>query len=440
MERICVGLENRIMSAEEAAGLIQSGMTLGMSGFTLVGYPKAVPRALAKSRHAKELTVCIGASAGDELDGAMVRAGLVKRRYSYQSNRDMRTAINSGLVGYSDMHISQFPLFVNQGVGPRIDVAVVECTAITEDGLIPTASVGSTDAVIRAAEKVIVEVNQTLPMGLCGMHDIYEVGVPPQARPIPILSPLDRIGTTCIPCPKEKIAAIVLTDTEDQPAKFKSVTPVSRQVGAKEKLAAIVLTDTEDQPAKFKPVTPVSRQVGDNVVSFLKEEIAAGRLPRNPGPIQSGVGSVGNAVLQSLSTGGFRGLTMYTEVMQDAALSLLEEGVFSGVSASAVSLEAETRKRFYREIDRFRGAGDLKPSGGHPPPGCHCPEHTHRSGSLRKCELHPHYGDPDHERDRRQRRLYTQCAPQHLCHGICRKRRSHFLHCADGLACGSYRT
>ena len=173
MERICAGLENRIMSAEEAAGLIQSGMTLGMSGFTLVGYPKAVPRALAKSRHAKELTVCIGASAGDELDGAMVRAGLVKRRYSYQSNRDMRTAINSGLVGYSDMHISQFPLFVNQGVGPKIDVAVVECTAITEDGMIPTASVGSTDAVIRAAEKVIVEVNQTLPMGLCGMHDIY---------------------------------------------------------------------------------------------------------------------------------------------------------------------------------------------------------------------------------------------------------------------------
>ena len=247
MERICAGLENKIMSAEEAAGLIQSGMTLGMSGFTLVGYPKAVPLALAKSRHAKELTVCIGASAGDELDGAMVRAGLVKRRYSYQSNRDMRTAINSGLVSYSDMHISQFPLFVNQGVGPKIDVAVVECTAITEDGMIPTASVGSTDAVIRAAEKVIVEVNQTLPMGLCGMHDIYEVGVPPQARPIPILSPLDRIGTTCIPCPKEKIAAIVLTDTEDQPAKFKSV-------------------------------TPVSRQVGDNVVSFLKGESNGGDL------------------------------------------------------------------------------------------------------------------------------------------------------------------
>ena len=330
MERICAGLENKIMSAEEAASLIQSGMTLGMSGFTLVGYPKAVPLALAKSGHAKDLTICIGASAGDELDGAMVRAGLVKRRYSYQSNRDMRTAINSGLVSYSDMHISQFPLFVNQGVGPKIDVAVVECTAITEDGMIPTASVGSTDAVIRAAEKVIVEVNQTLPMGLCGMHDIYEVGVPPQARPIPILSPLDRIGTTCIPCPKEKIAAIVLTDTEDQ-------------------------------PAKFKPVTPVSRQVGDNVVSFLKGEIAAGRLPRNPGPIQSGVGSVGNAVLQSLSTGGFRGLTMYTEVMQDAALSLLEEGVFSGVSASAVSLEAETRKRFYREIDRFRGRIILRP-------------------------------------------------------------------------------
>lgn len=330
MERIDKAYRNLVMTAEQAAGLIRSGMTLGMSGFTVVGYPKAVPAALVESGHARELTVCIGASVGDELDGAMVRAGLVKRRYSYQSNRDMRSAINGGFVAYNDMHVSQFPLFVNQGVGPKIDIAVVECTAVTKDGLIPTASAGCTDAIVRAADRVIVEVNRTLPPELCGMHDIFEVGVPPQVRPIPILSPLDRVGTTYIPCPQEKIAAIVLTDAEDQ-------------------------------PAKFKPVTPVSRQVGDNVVSFLKGEIAAGRLPENLGPIQSGVGSVGNAVLQSLRTSGFRGLTMYTEVMQDAALGLLEQGVFSGVSASAVSLEAETRRHFYERIEDFRGKIVIRP-------------------------------------------------------------------------------
>ena len=102
-------------------------------------------------------------------------------------------------------------------------------------------------------------------------------------------------------------------------------------------------------------------RIGENVAAFLKGEIAAGRLPENLGPIQSGVGSVGNAVLRSLQTGGFRGLSMFTEVMQDSALSLMEEGVFSAVSASAVSLEAETRKHFYRNIRDFRDRIVLRP-------------------------------------------------------------------------------
>ena len=330
MERVPSELKSRIMTAQEAAQLIRSGMTLGMNGFTIVGYPKAVPQALAESGHARDLTVCIGASVGDELDGALVRAGLVKRRFAYQSNKAMRDAINTGQVGYSDMHISQFPLLVNQHVGLKIDVAVVECTAVTAEGLIPPAAVGCMDAVVRAADKVIVEVNQTLPMELCGMHDIFEIGLPPHAKPLMILDPLDRIGTPFVPCPPEKIAAIVLTDREDQ-------------------------------PAKFKPVTPVTAQIGENVVNFLKAEVEAGRLPEDLGPIQSGVGSVGNAVLQSLTAGGFKGLTMYTEVMQDSALKLLEQGVFSRVSASAVSLEEETRKHFYEHIAEFRDKIVIRP-------------------------------------------------------------------------------
>lgn len=330
MERVAARYQSKIMPARQAAELIRSGMTLGMSGFTIVGYPKAIPQALAESGHAKDLTVCIGASVGDELDGAMVRAGLVRKRFSYQSNKDMRNAINTGLVGYDDMHISQFSLYVNQHVGPKIDVAVVECCAVTENGLIPPASVGCMDAVVRAADSVIVEVNQTLPLELCGMHDIFEIGLPPQAKPLNIFSPSDRIGTSFIPC-------------------------------APEKIAAIVLTDKEDQPARFKAVTPVTAKIGENVVTFLKAEAAAGRLPETLGPIQSGVGSVGNAVLQSLNTSGFRGLTMYTEVMQDAALRLMEQGVFSCVSASAVSLEAETRKHFYGQIRDFRDRIVLRP-------------------------------------------------------------------------------
>ncbi|HEY6302706.1 MAG TPA: hypothetical protein VIX14_06525 [Terriglobales bacterium] len=39
---------SRIMSADEAAALIDFGTRIGMSGFTGSGYPKAVPLALAR--------------------------------------------------------------------------------------------------------------------------------------------------------------------------------------------------------------------------------------------------------------------------------------------------------------------------------------------------------------------------------------------------------
>lgn len=330
MERVAASLKQKVMSAEQAAQFIKTGMTIGVSGFTSVGYPKAVPLALAASGHAKDLTICVGAAVGDEIDGALVRAGLVTRRYAHQSHKDLRNAINNGTIAYSDIHISHLPMNMNQKTGPKIDIALIECVAITEEGLYLAASAGTADAAVRTADKVIVEINQTLPEGLMGMHDIFEVGLPPHAKIIPITKPSDRIGTPYLPCSPEKIAAIVLTDTVEA-------------------------------PQKFKPTSPATVQIGENVVHFLKGEIAAGRLPENPGPIQSGVGSVGNAVLSCLASSGFKGLNMYTEVMQDAALGLIEQGVFDFVSTSSIALEAESRKRFYDNIDFFRDKIVVRP-------------------------------------------------------------------------------
>ena len=41
-------LLGKVMSADEAAALIQPGANIGMSGFTGAGYPKAVPMALVR--------------------------------------------------------------------------------------------------------------------------------------------------------------------------------------------------------------------------------------------------------------------------------------------------------------------------------------------------------------------------------------------------------
>lgn len=330
MERVCKSLKSRIQTAYRASQIIKSGMTIAMSGFTVVGYPQAVPLALADSGHATELTLLVSASAGDQIDGTMSRAGIVSRRYPFQNHKDMRRFINKGDIKFQDMHLSDFARLINQGRCPEIDVAVIECVAVTEDGIIPPASVGASDAFVRAAKRVILEVNHSIPLEFAGLHDIYEVGKPPYARPIPILSAGDRIGTPFIPCPPEKIAAIILTNDPDQ-------TP------------------------KFREIDENSRKVGQNVVQFLKDEICAGRLPGELPPIQSGLGSVGNAILFSLAESGFSDLSLYTEVMQDGGLKMIENGVLGCVSSTALSLSEMSREKFYDELSYFKEKIILRP-------------------------------------------------------------------------------
>ena len=313
------------MSAEEAASLVEAGSVVGFSGFTLVGYPTQVPAAMARLGKARDLTVLTGASVGDELDGALARAGLVKFRAPYQSHKDLRAGINEGRVGYEDFHLSHLPAMLNRGVGPKLDWAVVECSGVTEEGIVPTASVGASDSFVRCAGRVILELNEDLPDSLYGMHDIYRVG----DGPIPVRSPSDRIGLPHIPCEMEKIAAIVRTG------------------------------DSGSAP-RFKEPDEISRRISENIVGFLKEEVRAGRLPANLRPLQSGVGNVANAVLGGLGK-DFRDLSMYTEVMQDSAFHLVRDGVITRASTTALSLSREAQAEFYANMDYYRERIVIRP-------------------------------------------------------------------------------
>ncbi len=330
MDRIFEKLNDRIMTADEAAAMIKPGMVLGCSGFTGVGHPKALPPAIAKQGTAKGLTLLTGASVGDVLDGELVRAGLVAHRFPYQTNKSMRDAINAGEVEYADMHLSHMPAFLNRGVGPHIDFAIIECAAVTEQGLVPAATVGASDSFVYNADKVIVEINTTIPMGIVGMHDIYRVHTPFDPAPIPLTDPAQRIGDTVIPCPMEKIAAVVITE------------------------------DAGSFPV-FKPADDVSKAIGSNIVDFLKKEVAAGRQPKSLFPIQSGVGSVANAVLYGLADGGFDGMRMYTEVLQDSALELVKSGKLASASATSLSLSKEMCAELYENIDFYRERIVIRP-------------------------------------------------------------------------------
>ncbi len=320
------------MSGEEAAALIQPGWQIGMSGFTGSGYPKAVPMALARritDAHLRgqrfKVNVFTGASTGPELDGALAMVGGMQMRLPYQSDPITRKLINAGEMQYTDMHLSQVGQIVEYGFLGKLDLALIEVTAVLEDGrVVPSTSVGNNQTWIDCAEKVILEVNSAQPMELEGMHDLYYgLGRPPYRDPIPLTSVSQRIGEPYLRIPVEKVIGVVHTDSTDRSSPFKAPDENSRKIAA-------------------------------NILEFLDNEVKKGRLPPSLLPLQSGVGNIANAVLYGLEKGPFNDLTAYTEVIQDGLVSLLQSGKMISASATAFSLSPDGTAQVMPRIGEFR--------------------------------------------------------------------------------------
>ena len=80
----------------------------------------------------------------------------------------------------------------------KLDVVIVEATAITESGeIVPGASVGATPELIQMADKVIIEVNTRIP-SFEGLHDITMGVNPPHRKPYLVMNTQDRIGTVSL--------------------------------------------------------------------------------------------------------------------------------------------------------------------------------------------------------------------------------------------------
>ncbi|MCL7714914.1 acetyl-CoA hydrolase/transferase family protein [Stenotrophomonas mori] len=325
-------LRDRVVSAEHAAALIQPGETVAMSGFTGSGYPKAVPMALARQieqAHQQgqpfQIKLLTGASTAPELDGALAKADGIAMRMPFQSDPDARKRINDGMLDYIDIHLSHVAQHVWFGLYGQIDTAVIEVSAIREDGaLVPSTSVGNNKTWLDLARKVIIEVNDWQPAGVDGMHDIYYgTALPPQRRPIPLVQGNDRIGETALRCDPDKIVAVVRTHGPDR-------------------------------NSPFTPIDATSEQIAGHLIAFLQHEVARGRLPANLLPLQSGVGNIPNAVLAGLAKSGLRGLSAFTEVIQDGMLELLKSGVLDYASCTGFALSPDANEEFKRNIDFYR--------------------------------------------------------------------------------------
>ena len=73
------------------------------------------------------------------------------------------------------------------------------------------------------------------------------------------------------------------------------------------------------------------------------------------------MGNIANAVLAGLHQGGFRGLTAFTEVIQDGMLELIGNGTIKMASATSFSLSPEGVDEFVRNIDLYRERIVLRP-------------------------------------------------------------------------------
>ena len=320
------GLRGKIMSAAQAAEFIADGMTVGISGFTGAGYPKAVPTAIAEKAQAAhaagkpyKIRMITGASTADECDGVLARANAISFRSPFQSDPTMRNQINAGDAAYMDVHLSHIEPQVRAGFFGDMDVAVVEVAGITADGkLIPSLAVGTNVTWLQNAK-------------LEGMADMYDsIGLPPNRQPLMLTEAGQRIGSPYLACDLDKIVGIVLTDASDRNSKFAEPDEMSKSIAAK-------------------------------IIDFFSHEVKMGRLPKNLLPLQSGVGNVANAVLAGLQDSPFNDLVGYTEVLQDGMLDLILSGKMLSASATALSFSPDALQRFNDNIDALRSKIILRP-------------------------------------------------------------------------------
>lgn len=322
-----------LCSATAAAELIPTDATILVSGFGSVGYPKDVPLALAESDRNLSLTVISGGSVGEEIDTKLVNADAIARRFPYQATAPARAAVNNGTIAFHDRHVADLGDEIAFNQLADAGIAVIEAVAVGEGWLIPTTSIGHTPACVEAADWIIVEVNESQPLALQHLHDVYRLTPPPNRGPIPLTDPAERIGD-----PKIRVSP--------------------------EKLAAVVVTDRRDSPYSFRDLSADDRVIAANLAEFVTAEITTNPVLTDAVRLQFGVGSLGNALMGELGSIEFgdREVAYFGEVIQDGLLDLLDADRLSVASATSLALSEDGQDRLFENIERYAENIVLRPA------------------------------------------------------------------------------
>ena len=326
-------LRDRVVTPEEAASWIEDGMTLGLSGFTRAGDVKAVPFALIDRAKLESFKVNIytGASLGSDVDKLFAEAGILIKRLPFQADPTMRKGINQGDFLFVDQHLSHTAELVRANVLDPIDFAILEAVSITEDGMIiPSTSVGNSLSFADSAKSIIIEINLAQSTQLQGLHDLYELGKQGERDPIPLKKVDDRIGSIGIPINVDKVKGIVFTNQQDSPS-------------------TIIPPDEE------------TVMMANHLIAFLRKEVEAGRLTESLAPLQSGIGSVANAVLHGMLDSEFENLEIYSEVLQDAVFDLMDAEKVRFASCCSITLSSSKMKDVFSNFEKYRNRLIIRP-------------------------------------------------------------------------------
>ncbi len=331
------------ITALEAASMIKNGDSLGLSGFTPAGAPKATTKELAKlavAEHEKgnefKVNLFTGASTGQSTDGDLAAAEAINFRAPYTTNAEFRTRVNKNEISYNDLHLSHMAQELRYGFYGPLNWGILEVCKIEDAGdkyhVYLTAAGGIAPTVARKAEKIILELNRFHSEGVALLHDVYEPLDPPCRQPIMITKVSDRIGTPYLEVEKSKVVGVIECDIPDEARSFKGTDPITDQIGA-------------------------------NVAQFLLGDMKRGIIPSSFLPLQSGVGTTANAILAALGQDkNVPDFNIYTEVLQNAIVDMMLSGRVKDASTCSLTVDNECLKQVYDNIDLFSKHLTIRPS------------------------------------------------------------------------------
>ena len=334
----------RRMTAAEAAAMIDHDATVAFSGFTPNGIPKDIIREVRKRAellHAQgepyQISILSGASGCQSLEGDMANAHAIKFRGPFSTNADFRIHTNLGEIDYEDMHLGHIGERLRRGFYGEIDWAIIEVSELEEGADLCkaylTTAGGIVPTIVRLAKHIFIELNHFHSPNSKYLHDVYEFEEYPNRKPIPMFHVGDRIGEHHV-----------------------SIDP--------KKIVAVVETNTPEEARGFKDPDEALSTIGQSVVDFFISDMKKGHIPSCMFPIQSGVGVTGNAVMKAIGQceGHLPPLEVYSEVVQDAVVDLIEKGKISHASCAAMTCTNECIQHVYQNMDFFHKHLVLRPS------------------------------------------------------------------------------